>query len=309
MTAEHNNGSLPNGPEPAASSMYIPGNLIPKRAGNVFQPLPAVVHEVIVENSQIRTFVLAFADEEVNRACTYRPGQFMMVSIPHHGEAPISVSSSPTRPGTIHLSVRRAGRLTAAMHELAEGSVIGLRGPYGRPFPLEQLQGRDLLFVAGGIGLAPLRSVITCCLDQPGKYGAITVLYGSRHPGDIAFRQDIAAWQQTPGVSCRLTVDQTAPGWEGHVGLVTTLLDGLSVDPARTSALLCGPPVMIRFVLAQLGRMGFADQDIITTMERYMKCGVGLCGHCHMDDKLVCVDGPVFSLAQLRTMDVDELRG
>ncbi|OGQ94580.1 MAG: hypothetical protein A2521_05285 [Deltaproteobacteria bacterium RIFOXYD12_FULL_57_12] len=278
------------------------------RRANSYLPIPARIIEVIVENSQIRTFVLAFVDEEYNRNFTHSPGQFMMVSVPHRGEAPISISSTPSRPGVIHLSVRRAGWLTTAMYELAAGAVIGLRGPFGTSFPLEQLQGRDLLFVAGGIGLAPLRSVINFRLDQPDASGKVTVLYGSRTPADIAFRTDLDAWQNHPAVTCLLTVDESQPGWTGPVGVVTTLLDQIELDIPRTVALLCGPPLMIRFVLAKLSRAGFDSRDIITTLERHMKCGLGVCGHCHMDDKLICVDGPVFSHAQLLEMEVAELQ-
>ncbi|MDA8164276.1 MAG: FAD-binding oxidoreductase, partial [Desulfobacteraceae bacterium] len=162
---------------------------------HILLPHPARIDEVIVENSQIKTFVLSFVDQRQD--FSYRPGQFMMVSVPHCGEAPISISSTPTRPGAIHLSVRRAGRLTEALHASGAGGVVGLRGPYGRPFPLEAAAGKDLLFVAGGIGLAPLRSVVNHCLDA-GHGGRLEILYGSRTPDDIAFRADLAAWERRP---------------------------------------------------------------------------------------------------------------
>lgn len=276
------------------------------RNENSYLPQPARIVEVIEENSQIKTFVLAFTDQAVNRDFAYSPGQFMMVSIPHCGEAPFSFSSTPTRPGTIHLSVRRAGLLTEAMHTLLAGTIIGLRGPFGTTFPMDQLKGRDLIFVAGGIGLAPLRSVINHCLDH-NHSGTITILYGSRTPDDIAFQADLDAWQQIPSVNCQLTVDQGGIGWNGDVGLVTTLLDGVEMDISRTVALVCGPPLMIRSVLARLSRTGLDSRNIITTLERHMKCGVGVCGHCHLDDKLICVEGPVFNHAQLIEMDVAEL--
>ncbi len=276
---------------------------------NIYQPHPARIVRIIDENSQTRTFVLRFQDDRRNDSFTYQPGQFMMVSIPHHGEAPLSFSSTPTRPGAMELSVRRAGRLTGAMHQLAEGDIIGLRGPFGKPFPMEDLTGRNLLFVAGGIGLAPMRSVINFCLDRRSEYGRITILVGNRSPADICFADDLKRWQDTDGVGCHLTVDAAGQDWPHHVGLVTTLLDRFRDEPTASSALVCGPPIMIRFVIADLVRMGFADDQIITTMERHMKCGVGACGHCHMDNKLVCVDGPVFSRRQLFDLDIEELRG
>ena len=277
-----------------------------KKDDNIYLPHPARILKVTKENAQITTLSVAFTDLNLNDAFRYQPGQFMMVSAPHCGEAPISISSTPTRPGAIELSVRKAGTLTGALHDLKKGALIGLRGPYGRPFPMETLRDRDLLFVAGGIGLAPLRSVINFCLDNKGGYGTITILYGSRSPQDIAFRADLKRWQQEPGVECLLSVDTGGADWQGQVGVVTTLFTKIKPDTGTTSALICGPPIMIRFVLAELSKMGFADQDIITTLERHMKCGVGVCRHCHMDRTLVCTDGPVFTLAQLRALGIKE---
>jgi NAD(P)H-flavin reductase len=276
-------------------------------ADNAYLPHPARIMRVTEENAQIKTFELAFTDAARNQAFSHRPGQFMMVSIPHHGEAPISIASSPTRPGTIDLSVRQAGHLTTAMHAMGQGDLVGLRGPYGRPFPVAACQGRDLVFVAGGIGLAPLRSLITFALDHRADFGAITLLYGSRSPQDIAFSKDIRHWQEEAGVQCLLTVDQAQPGWQGQVGLVTTLLDQLHPDPARTTGICCGPSVMIRAVLAGLVAKGLSPEQCITTLERHMKCGIGVCRHCHLDSTLVCVDGPVFTLAQLRAMGSPEV--
>jgi len=281
---------------------------MPNSPKDLYRPRRAEIREIIVENSQIKTFVLAFVDRAHNASFTYQPGQFMMVSAPHCGEAPISISSTPAESGTIHLSVRRAGILTAALHDMKQGDMVGLRGPYGRPFPMASLAGRDLLFVAGGIGLAPLRSVINTCLAA-GHDRRITILYGSRTPSDIAFQGDLASWGQTAGVTCLLTVDRGEPGWEGEVGLVTTLFDRCALEPDESKALVCGPPMMIRAVLAELAERGFADGNIITTMERHMKCGVGICRHCHMDEKLVCKDGPVFTLEELKKLHVMELRG
>ncbi|MFZ5776416.1 MAG: FAD/NAD(P)-binding protein [Thermodesulfobacteriota bacterium] len=279
---------------------------MPQPIIDIYLPHQARVEEIVIENSQIATFVLTFTDPAVKATFRHQPGQFMMVSLPHHGEAPISISSPASQPETIHLSVRRAGRLTSAMHGLQAGDTLGLRGPFGRPFPMEGLADKDLLFVAGGIGLAPLRGVIATCLDQRERFGRLTVLYGSRAPSDLAFHGDLARWREL-GVECRLTVDVAEPGWEGQVGLVPALLDGLTPDLFRSAALICGPPLMFRAVLERLSSMGFADEQVFTTMERHMKCGVGLCRHCHMDGRLACVDGPVFSLAELRQLKVMEL--
>ncbi|MEW6594977.1 MAG: FAD/NAD(P)-binding protein [Thermodesulfobacteriota bacterium] len=281
---------------------------MPHHLPDPYLPKPARILKVIEENSQIRTFVLAFTDPEVHAAFCYEPGQFVMVSVPHCGEAPISISSAQrATPGEIHLSVRRAGKLTSAMHSLAQGAIVALRGPYGRFFPMSDLSGKNLVFVGGGIGLAPLRAVIESCLVERKRYGTITILYGSRTPSDIAFRDDLARWEKKSGVKCLLTVDTPEPGWTGETGVVPRLLDQVSLDPSTSKALVCGPPLMIKFTLAALSAKGFGDHDIITTLERHMKCGVGLCRHCHLDHKLVCVDGPVFTKAELNTLHVMEL--
>lgn len=277
--------------------------MTPANSNNCYLPHPAIITDIITENSQIKTFVIKLSDQALNDSFTYAPGQFLMVSVPHAGEAPISISSSPTRAGVIHLSVRMAGTLTKALHDRRLNDIIAVRGPYGRPFPLVELEGYNLVFVAGGIGLAPLRSVINYCLDMGAVYGNKTILYGSRHPSDIAFRQDLDAWAQTEGVNCLLTVDQPDPSWVGRVGVVTTLWNDAHIDPTNTKALICGPPAMIKFVLGDLFRLGFRAQDVLTTMERQMKCGIGICGHCHMEGKLVCKHGPVFTAEALRQIN------
>ncbi len=272
-----------------------------------FIPKQAVIREVIKENEQIRTFRLELMDK--TSPFTFSPGQFLMLSVPHYGEAAISISSSPTALPLIDLSIRRAGTLTTAVHAMQTGEQIGIRGPFGKPFPVRDFTGRSLLIVAGGIGLAPLKGVIDYSIfqqeldDEPAQ--DITLLYGSRTPDDIAFASILTSWQQR-GVDCRLTVDEADSNWQGSVGLVTNLLESCNVTE-NTTALICGPPIMIRFVIARLSAMGCADNQIITTLERHMKCGMGICGHCHLDGKMVCVDGPVFTLAQLKTMDVMEL--
>ena len=274
---------------------------------NNFIPSRAKICEIIHENDQISTFRLQLTNKTI--PFSFLPGQFLMLSVPHCGEAAISISSSPTALPLIDLSIRRAGKLTSAIHEMKKDDQVGIRGPFGKPFPLEKLANRDLLFVAGGIGLAPLKSVIDYCLFQSSHENdavqSITLLYGSRTPTDIAFQEILTCWQ-TQGVDCRLTVDEANSDWQGNVGLVTDLLPHCTITD-NTTALVCGPPVMIRFVIAMLSEMGCADEAIFTTLERHMKCGMGTCGHCHLDGKMICLDGPVFSLNQLKTMDVMEL--
>jgi NAD(P)H-flavin reductase len=271
-----------------------------------FIPAQTIIREIIRENEHIFTFRMELTDKTI--PFSFLPGQFLMLSVPHCGEAAISISSSPDRLPLIDLSIRKAGELTAAIHEMNIGDRIGIRGPFGKPFPLKEFTNKDLLIVAGGIGLAPLKSVIDHCLFQStledDTVTSITLLYGSRSPADIAFSQVIEAWQKQ-GVDCRLTVDEKDSAWKGNVGLVTDLLDSCRIGK-NTKALVCGPPVMIRFVIAGLVRDGCGDDSIFTTLERHMKCGMGICGHCHIDGKLVCLDGPVFNLSQLKSMDVME---
>lgn len=269
------------------------------RAGldNVYLPEQAVVRNIIWENDFVKTYELSFVDELTNHRFSFLPGQFMMISVPHHGEAPISFSSSPDNKEYFSLTIRNSGRLTAAVHELQIDDIIGVRGPYGKPFPLEQFKNKNLFFIAGGIGMAPLKSVLDYCLNHTGDYGRLTLLYGSKTPEDICFSRELARWRQK-GIDCCLTVDEGAEDWKGKIGLVTGLLEEISIGE-KDVALVCGPGIMIRFVLQKLLTNGMKGENMFTTLERHMKCGVGICGHCHMEEKLVCLDGPVFSAAEL----------
>lgn len=268
---------------------------------NPFLPKAAIIDDIIEENDLVKTFVIYFEDEMYNLAFFYDPGQFMMVSVPHFGEAPFSLSSSPTRRGSIQISLRNAGKLTDAMFQLKKGDVIGLRGPFGRPFPLDII-GQDVLFIAGGIGMAVLRSAINFSLDQTERLGKKTIFYGAKTPGRFAFKDDVTAWQNQELVTCLQIVEHDEPGWRGLVGVVTSLLDTIKIDDLTTGlALICGPPIMIRHALPKLAQLGFSDENIWTTMERHMNCGVGTCGHCHFDGKLICTDGPIFNMAELRS--------
>ncbi len=264
---------------------------------NIYLPDQAVIRNIIRENDLVNTYELTLVDELANHRFSFQPGQFMMISMPHLGEAPISFSSSPDHGDGFSLTIRNSGRLTAAVQQLRPGDIIGVRGPYGRPFPEDRLGGKNLLFVAGGIGLAPLRPLIEYRLSRPDETGSLTLFYGSRTPEDFCFTRDFSRWKQK-GLDLCLTVDQGTEEWKGSVGLVTGLLDGYTIDN-ETVALVCGPGVMIRFVLEQLQAMGMKAENILTTLERHMKCGVGICGHCHMEEKLVCIDGPVFTAAEL----------
>ena len=237
------------------------------------------------------------------RELGHMPGQFVEISVPGIGEAPISISSSPTlRPG-FEMVVRKVGNVTGAIHQLRAGDQVGIRGPYGTHFPVEAaMKGRDLLFVCGGIGLVPVRSAIQYVLHNRRDYGRVIILYGTKSPPERLFRDELKDWADRSDVEYMETVDRGAPGWTGHVGVITTLMPKVEVDPARTVALVCGPPVMYRFVLLELFRMNVGKQNIYVSLERHMKCGVGKCGHCQINGVYVCQDGPVFNYAEVEAL-------
>jgi NAD(P)H-flavin reductase len=231
----------------------------------------------------------------------HRPGQFVQVSILGLGEAPISVASSPTRRGFFELGVRRAGTLTGAMHRLKEGDAIGIRGPFGRPFDLEGMRGKDLLLISGGCGLAPMRSLIQYAQDRPGDFGLVTILYGAKSPEDMLFKDEIRAWEASERYACAATVDDVPEGscHDGPVGQVTRLIPPLRIDPESTVAAVVGPPAMYRCVIDELKEKGLTEDRIAVSLERQMRCGVGKCGHCTIEHLYCCLDGPVFWLSEV----------
>lgn len=272
---------------------------------NIYLPQIATIKDIKEETGDIKTFTLAFKDRGFKKFFSFRPGQFMMVSVFQAGEVPISISSSPTQPENVQLSIKRAGSLTSKIHEHRVGDEVGLRGPYGRCFPLERLIGKNLLFVAGGIGLAPLRSLINYVLDKRAEFGQVTVLHGARTPSDLPFKHELSRWPKERDAKVLVTVDRPDSGWRGSVGPVTTLWSKADILSQDTLAVICGPPVMISFVVMDLLKMGFSEDDIISTLERHMKCGVGKCGHCSIGQHLTCVDGPVFTYREMKEMPTD----
>ena len=230
----------------------------------------------------------------------HQPGQFVEVSILGVGEAPISVCSSPTREGSFDLVVREAGSVTRALHQLPVGAKVGIRGPYGTGFDMNTFKGRDLLIVGGGIGLVPLRSVINYVLDRRDDFGKLTILYGARNPQDMLFRDEIKQWESRDDVDFRITVDRGDPSWKGNVGVITTLVPPLDIDLGRTDAIICGPPIMYKFVVLSLQSKHLPHSQIYLSLERRMKCGLGKCGHCQINSLYVCQDGPVFNYAAIQ---------
>jgi sulfhydrogenase subunit gamma (sulfur reductase) len=274
------------------------------KSKNIYRPAMAIVDEVLDEIKDVKTFFYHFedpAEEKLFRA--FMPGQFAMVSILGAGEIAIGLPPSPTE-DKLFFTTRKVGSVTAAMHELKRGDRFAVRGPYGNGFPMKQYEGRNLIIVAGGIGLIPLRSVIIYALHNRVKYGKIQVFYGSRTPSDLLYTKNLQEWQEDKGFECYLTVDKAEGGWKGNVGVVGSLFKkpGVAMPVNNTTVFVCGPPIMFRFVLADLQKMGFKDENMVSTLERYMKCGVGKCGHCCIGVAYVCTDGPVFTLEQIRKL-------
>ncbi len=238
-------------------------------------------------------------------AFEHLPGQCAMVSVFGVGEAMISITSSPTRGWPLELSIKRAGRVTGALHDAQVGDKIGLRGPYGNSFPVETWRGKNLVFIAGGIGLAPLRCLIDYCLAHRDWFGHIDIIYGARSPGDLCFKPDLfERWPKEKDTTVSVTVDRAddAGTWKGSVALAPVYVEQLKPSPKDAVAITCGPPIMIKFTLQSLAKLGFTDDQIVTTLELKMQCGVGKCGRCNIGDKYVCVDGPVFTLSQIKQL-------
>ncbi|MBN1900713.1 FAD/NAD(P)-binding protein [Candidatus Sumerlaeota bacterium] len=255
------------------------------------------------EAKDTRTFELEWVNPEDAKDFQHLPGQFAELSILGEGEAPISITSSPTQPN-LQFCVKRMGVVTTAIHHRSVGDVIGVRGPYGNAFPLEDFKGKNVVFIAGGIGLAPLRSLINYMLHESHRndYKDITILYGARSPGDLLFKYELEEWKQRKDVNYQETVDRAAGEYKGRVGFVPALLSEIAPSPDNAMAVTCGPPIMIKFVLQGLTKLGFQLAKIVTTLEMRMKCGIGKCGRCNIGKYYVCIDGPVFTYEQLMNM-------
>ncbi len=267
---------------------------------NVYLPHIAVIEKIIEETPGILTFHFNFKDEKLKKEFTFESGQFGEYSVFGIGEATFCISSSPTRLDHLEFAVQKVGRVTNALHRLSVGAEIGFRGPFGNSFPLDFLKGKSLVFVAGGIGLAPLRSLIWNAIDNRDKYENIDIVYGARSPGDLCFKYDLDAWGQDKTVKMTTTIDKEAESWTGKVGFVPQVLEQAAPSARDAVAIVCGPPVMIRFTFPVLEKLGFTPEQMITTLEKRMKCGIGKCGRCNIGDIYVCRDGPVFSYAQIK---------
>lgn len=261
-------------------------------------PKLGVITDIRIDTPDIKTFRVVTPDGK--KAFEHRPGQCAMISIPGVGEAMFSITSSPTQTEYMEFSVKKCGCVTSWLHQAEPGQQVTIRGPYGNPFPVDdEFVGKDLLFVAGGVGLAPLRSVINYCRHYRDRYGKIDIVYGSRSMDDLMdYQEIIGEWAKDSGVDVHLTIDREQEGWDGHVGFVPNYVKELGFDTNKI-AVLCGPPIMIKFTLEGLRSLGFEKTQVYTTLELRMKCGVGKCGRCNVGSKYVCKDGPVFRFDQL----------
>jgi NAD(P)H-flavin reductase len=266
----------------------------------LFVPRIAQIVNIQDETPDTKTFFLRFRDPKDAEQFQFLPGQFVELSVFGYGEAPFCVATSPSR-GVV-CTVRRTGKLTDALHKLKPGDEIGLRGPCGKSFDIEGAVGKDLLFIGGGIGLPPLRSLIHYVMDNRKRFGKVTVLYGARTPTDLVYKNELKEWAKLSDLEFLVTVDRTEPGWDGNVGMVPILFDKTKLNPETSLAYVCGPPIMIKFVVQDLFMRGFADERVISTLERMMQCGVGKCNHCAIGDRYICRDGPVFNYRQIKEL-------
>ncbi|TNF29467.1 MAG: oxidoreductase [Deltaproteobacteria bacterium] len=265
---------------------------------DVFVPRPARIIEATAFTGRERFYRLA-----LDRPLGHRPGQFVMLSVLGIGEAPISISCGPREDNILEMVIREIGSLTQVVAKRVVGDVLGIRGPFGSGFDLNDFRGRDVLFVCGGLGLAPLRSLIQPVLAEREQYGKITIISGCRTPDAELYRDDLRAWSEIEGVEVIRLVDSTAhQPWDGRVGLVTAPIADLDIDPERLTAALCGPPVMYKFVVMALAARGVPADQIFVDLERRMRCGLGKCGHCQINDAYCCVEGPVFRLSDLERL-------
>lgn len=254
--------------------------------------------------NDIKTFELIFKNEEDLQEFDYIPGQFAELSIIGKGECPIGIASSPTEIGSLKFTVKRMGRVTTAMHNGKEGDIIGIRGPFGNGWPVEEMKGKNILIIGGGFAFSTLRSLTEYLLNEENRpdYGEIIVIYGNRNPGEVLYEEELKRWKNRNDVNIYLTIDQEAEGWDGMVGYVAPVVKEISPSSKNAIATVCGPPIMIKTTIDVLKELGFTPEQILNSLEMRMKCGVGKCGRCNIGDKYVCIDGPVFSLKELENM-------
>ena len=275
-----------------------------KTMNNIYLPYLVTIEDIYEEAPDVRTCRLVFKDPKVRDSFDFKTGQFGLYSAFGAGESTFCIASSPTQKGYIQCTFRKSGRVTGGLIELGIGDTMGFRGPYGNWFPVDEWKGKNLVFIGGGIGLPPVRSVIWNCLDRRQDFGDITIVYGAKSVADLVYKNELAQWSQMSDVKLVQTVDPggETPDWKGKVGFVPTVLEQTAPSANNAIAVTCGPPIMIKFVLQALNKLGFSDEQVYTTIENKMKCGVGKCGRCNVGDIYICKEGPVYTAAEVKRM-------
>jgi NAD(P)H-flavin reductase len=276
---------------------------------NPYIPIPVTVSKIIteVDTGDIKTFRLTFDNKEDAERYQYLPGQFAELSLYGKGESPIGIASSPTDSDYLEFTVQKAGLVTGALHDMEEGAKMGIRGPLGHPWPIEYLEGKNIIVVGGGFAFTTLRSLIRYMLhkDNRSRFADITVIYGARNPGLLLYKDELKAWEARSDIKTLITVDQGNADWKGREGFVPTVCKESNLKPDNAVAVICGPPIMIRFTLPTFFDLKFKKEDIYTSVEMRMKCGIGKCGRCNMGSKYICKDGPVFSMAEMESLPLE----
>jgi len=271
---------------------------------NIYIPKLTKVVNIVAENevNDIKTLELEFKNKD--EVMEYIPGQFAEISLIGKGECPIGIASSPTEGDNIKFTIKKMGTVTSGFHNLGIGDTVGVRGPCGNSWPLEEMKGKNIVVIGGGFAFSTLRSLLLYVLDEKHRkdYGDITVIYGNRNPGEVLYSDLLEEWEKRDDVNIVLTIDQEAEGWTREVGFVAAIVKKVAPKPDNAMAVICGPPIMIRTAVAELVELGWKDEQILNSLEMRMKCGVGKCGRCNIGNKYVCIDGPVFSLAELKEM-------
>lgn len=265
-------------------------------SGNLYQPIKGKITDIIEESPLIKSFVIKTEED-----FKFETGQFVELTLPGEGEAPFTPSSSPTDTEKMEITIMKAGRVTGLLHECQKGQDVGIRGPYGKGYPIEDFTGKDVYIIGGGVGLAPIRSLFLTLVDRIKDFKSVVCRFGAKTPDDFIYKNTLfGSWQKINGVDIKLTVDQASNGWDGNVGVVTTILDSKDVNLKDSVVIVCGPPIMMKYVVLKLKGFGFADNQIYLSMEKNMSCGVGKCGHCMVGKYYVCKDGPVFTYDQIK---------